>query len=462
MSAPVHLRTLISGGTVITSEATCQADVLIENDVIVQVGTGIHVEDGLVIDASGKLVIPGGIDAHTHMEAPVSGMESSDDFETGTRAAAFGGTTCIIDFATPAPGNSLEQTLDMWLRKAEKACIDFGLHMIVTDPGAIQEIPVLIDRGVTSFKVFMAYPGVLMLDDASILGVMEQCAAHGALACVHAENGAIISSLVMHELARGNREPIFHARSRPPITEEDAVRRVIEIARSAHCPLYVVHVSTSGGLDYIVRAKEQGQELYAETCPHYLYLTEKELARPDFEGSKYVLTPPLREESHSVRLRQGLRDGGIDTVATDHCPFMFHGQKERGRGDFTKIPNGGPGVEHRLQLLHHAEVVPGVISLPRWVDLIATKPAKIFGLYPRKGTIAVGSDADLVIWNPCARHTITAATQHMRVDYSMYDGFAVQGAAETVLSRGRVIVENGQWLGKRGNGEYLLRAPRTG
>jgi dihydropyrimidinase len=451
-------RTLVRGGTVVTADAMRQADVLIEQGTIVQVEPGIQTGHATIIDASGKLVIPGGIDAHTHLEAPVSGMESSDDFETGTRAAAFGGTTCIIDFATPDPGESLVSTLDRWIEKGEKSCIDYGLHMVVTDARTLGEIPNLIEKGVSSFKVFMAYPGSLMLDDASIFGVMEQCAGHGGVVCVHAENGTLINMLVSRELERGNRTPIYHARSRPPITESEAIHRAISIALLARCPLYVVHVSTSGGLEEILRAKKTEQQVFAETCPHYLYLTEEELERPHFEGARYVLTPPLRERSHGVRLRAGLVEGAIDVVATDHCPFMFRGQKDRGRDDFTRIPNGGPGIEHRLQLLFHDEVCSGRITPQRWVNLVATAPAKIFGLFPRKGTIAVGSDADLVVWNAATRHTISETTHHMRVDYSMYEGRDVQGAADIVMSRGEVIVENGVWKGRRGHGAFLPRA----
>jgi dihydropyrimidinase len=413
-----------------------------------------------ILDASNRLVVPGGIDVHTHLDAPVGGTVSSDDFETGTRAAAHGGTTSIIDFATQEKGHSLSEALDLWLEKGAKATIDFGLHMIVVDmpESRLDEIHRMVDRGVTSMKLFMAYPGVLMSDDATVLRVMERCRDAGALVCVHAENGTAIDHLVRHALARGQTAPRYHALTRPPALEAEATHRAIVLAGLAQLPLYVVHVSCAEAAREIMLARERGLPVAGETCPQYLLLSVQDLERPGLEGAKFLLTPPLRDAANHPALWEALRRDTLQVVSTDHCPFFFARQKLADTTNFTRIPNGGPGIEHRMELLFHFGVKEGEIPLHRWVDLVSTAPAKLFGLYPRKGTIRVGSDADLVLWNSERRHTISASTHHMNVDYSMYEGVTVTGGAETVISRGEVLLRDGTWHGRTGRGRFLKRS----
>lgn len=451
---------LIKNGQVVTLKGVSVADVLVENKIIAAIGGRIDRRVDTTLEATGNYVIPGGIDVHTHLDAPVGGTVSSDDFETGTRAAAFGGTTCIIDFATQSKGHSLSEAYTLWRQKAEKATIDYGLHMIVVDAGQgrIEELDSLIDEGVTSFKLFTAYPGALMVDDATILQVMVRAGKRGALVAVHAENGSAIDYLVHKALAEGRKEPIEHALTRPAITEAEAVHRVIALARIADVPVYIVHVSSAEALEEIARAQKIGIRVVGETCPQYLFLTQEDLARPNFEGAKFVLTPPLRTRSDQDALWKGLQANKLQVVATDHCPFMFETQKRMGMNDFTKIPNGGPGIENRLQLLYHFGVNEGKFSVSRWVELVSLNPAKMFGLYPKKGTLEVGSDADIVIWDPAKEHTISAATHHMRVDYSMYEGMVIRGNAETVISRGEIIVAHNKWLGRPGRGKYQKRS----
>lgn len=454
---------LIRGGTVVTANAIVAADILIAGERISQVQTGISAPPGAtVIDASGLWVIPGGVDPHTHLDMPLGDITSADDFETGTRAAAFGGTTTIVDFATQSRGCNMRVALDTWLKKAGgRACIDYGLHMIVTDLGAsgLEDMDDLVREGVTSFKLFMAYPNSLMVDDATIFQALSQAVRNGALICVHAENGSVIDVMVGRALAEGRTAPVFHALTRPPQAEAEAVHRAIALAAIAGAPVYIVHVSSEDALDEVRQARGRGLPVFAETCPHYLLLTIQELERPNFEGAKYVLTPPLRTKEHLAKLWDGLKSGCLQVVSTDHCPFRFADQKILGKDDFTRIPNGGPGIENRLQLIYHYGVNAGKLSLNRFVELTSTAPARLFGLYPQKGEIAEGSDADLVLWDPDAVHTITAKTHHMRVDYSMYEGFQVRGNARTVISRGEVIVDRERFLGKRGRGRYLKRAP---
>lgn len=450
---------LIKNGRIITAEKDYHADVYIEDEKISEIGAGLSVSAKHIIDAKDLYVIPGGIDVHTHMEAPVGGTTSSDDFETGTRAAAFGGTTSIIDFATQSRGQRIRETLDIWWEKAEKAVVDYGFHMIVTDmPEAdLEDMDGIVREGVTSFKLFMAYPDVLMTDDSTIFRVMQQAGKNGSVICMHAENGGAIDVLVRQAIAGGKKDPVYHALTRPDITEAEAVYRSIALAKIADAPLYIVHVSTNDALGHIAEARDRGLPVYGETCPHYLLLSIDDLKRPDFEGAKYVLTPPLREKRHQEKLWEGLQRNTLQIVSTDHCPFSFKEQKTIGRDDFTKIPNGGPGVEDRVHLTYHYGVNEGRISLNRWVEIVSVAPAKMFGLYPRKGAIAAGSDADIVIWNPSKEHTISAQSHHMNVDYSMYEGFSVRGGADTVISRGEVIVGKGRWLGKKGRGKYLKR-----
>jgi dihydropyrimidinase len=457
---------LIQNGTVVTADRAFPADILIEDEKIREIAPGLPRGNvKTIIDASGMLLLPGGIDVHTHLDMPFGGTTSSDDFETGTRAAAYGGTTTLIDFAIQAKGMRMRDALDTWWKKAEgRASIDYGLHMIVTDlAGAgLEDLDALVAEGVSSFKLFMAYPGVLMVDDATIFEAMSRSAKNGALICMHAENGSVIDVLVRRALADGKTAPIYHALTRPATAEAEAVHRAIAMAEIAGCPVYIVHLSSEDALNQVREARDRGLPAFAETCPQYLLLTQDELARPGFEGAKYVFTPPLRDKDHPPKLWEGLKHDHLQVVSTDHCPFCFKEQKELGRESFAKIPNGGPGIENRLQLLYHYGVNQSRISLTRFVELVSTTPARLFGLYPRKGTLAPGSDADIVVWDPQADHVISAETHHMRVDYSMFEGFRVRGNARTVLSRGDVILDNARYTGAPGRGRFLRRAARGG
>jgi dihydropyrimidinase len=450
---------LITRGHIVTADREFDADIYVEQGKIAAVGPRLSMRADKVLDASGVLVIPGGVDVHTHMEAPVGGTTSSDDFESGTRAAAFGGTTCIIDFATQGKGEHMMDALKEWWRKGEKATIDYGLHLIVTDLSVdpLDALNEVVQEGVTSVKLFMAYPGVLMMDDASIFRVMQKARELDALVCMHAENGQVIQLLIERALAEGNTGPLYHALTRPALAEAEATRRAVALAAIAGAPLYIVHISCAEALEEVARARSKAQQVFAETCPQYLFLSSDDLKRPHFEGAKYVLTPPLRPEENQEILWKGLREGDLQVVSTDHCPFYFKGQKDREKRDFTTIPNGGPGVENRMQLMYHYGVNQGRVGIQRWVELTSTAPARLFGLYPRKGEIAVDSDADLVLWDPNIEDVISARTHHMQVDYSLYEGFSVRGAPRVVLSRGEVIVENGTWLGARGRGRFLKR-----
>jgi dihydropyrimidinase len=457
---------LISNGTVVTAKETLNADVLIDGERIAEVRQNIPRDSAeTVIDATGLYVMPGGIDVHTHLDMPFGGTTSADDFETGTRAAAFGGTTTIVDFAIQARGTRMRDALDTWWKKAEgKACIDYGLHMIVTDLGncGLEDMDEMVDEGVASFKLFMAYPNVLMVDDATIFKSLARTAKNGALICMHAENGSVIDVLIARALAEGKTAPVYHALTRPPRMEAEAVNRAIAMAEIAGAPVYIVHLSSELALDQVREARDRGVPAFAETCPQYLLLSIEELERPNFQGAKYVFTPPLREKHNLPKLWDGLKHDHLQVVSTDHCPFCFEDQKVLGKDDFTKIPNGGPGIENRLQLMYHYGVTVNGLSHNRFVELTSTSPAKIFGMYPKKGEIAAGSDADIVLWDPQASHLITAKTHHMRVDYSMFEGYEVQGNARTVISRGEVIVDQGNFLGKPGRGNYLKRTARGG
>ena len=457
---------LIRNGTVVSPEATTKADVLIDGATIQEVRPGIPAEANHdVLDATGMLVFPGGVDAHTHLDMPFGGTTSSDDFETGTRAAAIGGTTTIVDFAIQARGTKMREALDTWWNKAaSKACIDYGLHMIVTDlpEAGLEDMDEMVREGVASFKLFMAYPNVLMVDDATIFRALQQTSKNGALVCMHAENGNVIDVIVRRALAEGKTAPIHHALTRPTRMEAEAVHRAIAMAEIAGVPVYIVHLSCEDALNQVREARDRGLPAFAETCPQYLLLSIEDMNLPGFEGAKYVFTPPLREKHNLPKLWDGLKADNLQVVSTDHCPFCFADQKMLGKNDFTKIPNGGPGIENRLQLLYHYGVGGGKITLNRFVEIVSTAPARIFGMYPKKGTIAPGSDADIVIWDPQASHVISAKTHHMRCDYSMFEGFQVQGNAKQVFSRGELIVENGTYIGRRGRGQYLRRAARGG
>jgi dihydropyrimidinase len=397
------MSTIIKNGRIITAEQDYFADVYIEKDKITTIGSELKIQADNIIDAKDKFVIPGGVDVHTHLDMPFGGTTSSDDFESGTKAAAFGGTTCLIDFAIQPKGERMRDALDTWWKKAEgKATIDYGLHMIVTDlPEAhLEDMSDMVKEGVSSFKLFMAYPDVLMVDDATIFKAMKHTSKTGALVCMHAENGNVIDFIVQQALADGKKAPIYHALTRPTTAEGEAVNRAIALSEMAGAPVYIVHLSSNDALEKVAEARDRGLPVYAETCPQYLFLSLDDMNKPGFEDAKLVFTPPLREKWHQDKLWAGLQKNTLQVVSTDHCPFCFKEQKELGIDDFTKIPNGGPGIEHRLQLLFEGGVNEGRISVNRWVELTSTTPAKMFGLYPRKGTIAVGSDADIVIWNP--------------------------------------------------------------
>lgn len=451
---------IIKNGRIITAEQDYTADIFIENEQIILIGENLTNEADIVLDAKGKYVIPGGIDVHTHLDMPFGGTTSSDDFESGTKAAAFGGTTCIIDFAIQPKGSSMQEGLDIWMKKAVgKATIDYAFHMIITDlpDSRLDEMNEMVNAGVTSFKLFLAYPNVLMVDDATIYKAMRRSTQLGALICIHAENGQVIDLLVKETLAKGNTEPKYHGYSRPAIAEGEATSRAIELSKMAESPVYIVHLTSNDALEKVAVAREKGFPTFAETCPQYLFLSVDDMEKPGFEGAKYVFSPPLREKWHQEKLWVGLKQNILQVVSTDHCPFNFKGQKDMGIDDFSKIPNGGPGIENRLHLLFEGGVNKGRISTNRWVELVSTAPAKLFGLYPRKGAIAVGSDADIVIWDPNIEHTISAGSHHMRVDYSMFEGKQIKGNAETVLSRGEIIVQNNNFMGKAGRGNFVKR-----
>ncbi|GAA3435439.1 dihydropyrimidinase [Kutzneria kofuensis] len=452
---------LIKGGTVLSSTGSVTADVVVDGERI----TAVVAPDSwpgnadTVIDATGKYVLPGGIDGHTHMEMPFGGTFSADTFETGTTAAAWGGTTTIVDFAVQAKGSSLLSTLDKWHEKADGNCaIDYGFHMIVSDvnDGTLKEMDACVDAGVNTFKMFMAYPGVFYSTDGEILLAMQRARANGGTIMMHAENGIAIDQLVAQALAAGRTDPVQHGLTRPPELEGEATHRAIQLAKVTGAPLYIVHLSAAQALEAVAEARNTGQNVFAETCPQYLFLSIEDLAKPDFEGAKFVASPPLREKSHQGALWQGLRTNDLSVVSTDHCPFCFVEQKELGRGDFSKIPNGMPGVEHRMDLIYQG-VVGGELTLQRWVEVTSTTPARMFGLYPRKGVIAPGSDADIVVYDPSARQTLSASTHHMAVDYSAYEGLEITGRVDTVLSRGRVVVDGDGWHGAKGHGRFLSR-----
>ncbi|HLK66110.1 MAG TPA: dihydropyrimidinase [Bryobacteraceae bacterium] len=457
---------LIRNGIVVTARNTTVANVLIENEHIFEVSPRPmeHLADH-VIDATGMYVMPGGVDVHTHLDMPFGGTTSSDDFETGTRAAAYGGTTTIVDFAIQPRGTRMRDALDTWWKKAEeKACIDYGLHMIVTDLGncGLEDMDEMVKEGVASFKLFMAYPNVLMVDDATIFKALSRTAKNGALVCMHAENGGVIDVIVQRALAEGKTAPVYHALTRPVQAEAEAVHRSIALAEMAGAPVYIVHLSSEAALNEVRDARSRGVPVYAETCPQYLLLSIEELERPNFEGAKYVFTPPLRTKENPPKLWEGLIHDHLQVVSTDHCPFCFEDQKILGKDDFTKIPNGGPGIENRLQLIYHHGVNSAKLNLSRFVELTSTAPAKLFGMYPVKGEIFASSDADIVIWDPKVMHTISAETHHMRVDYSMFEGFQVRGNARTVISRGEVIMDRGVFYGAPGRGKYIKRKPHGG
>ncbi|MEO8431867.1 MAG: dihydropyrimidinase [Acidobacteriota bacterium] len=457
-------RTLIRNGTIATAADLYRGDVLIEGEKISAIGTSLPAEADRTIDATGKYVLPGGIDVHTHLDMPFGGSTSADDFESGTIAAAHGGTTTVVDFAIQYRGQTLRHARDAWMKKAEgKAVIDYGFHMIVTelDGGVESEMDALVSEGITSFKLFMAYPGVFMLDDASIFRALLRTRENGGTICMHAENGGVIDVLVQRALAEGHRAPKYHALTRPARAEAEATHRAIALSEIAQVPIYIVHLSAAEALEMVTEARDRGLPAYAETCPQYLFLSYANYEEPGFDGAKYVMSPPLRAAGNEEKLWRGLAGNDLQAISTDHCPFCMKGQKELGSEDFSKIPNGAPGIETRMSLVWDGGVRTGRISVNRFVELTSTSPAKIFGLFPKKGTIAPGSDADVVIFDPEKKVTLSAKSLHMKVDYNPYEGREVTGAAETVLSRGRVVVENGRFVGRPGAGAFLKRDPRA-
>ena len=454
----------IVNGTIVTAVDRYSADLRIEGGRIAAIGTGVAAGCDPVIDAKGLLIFPGGVDAHTHFSLPFGGTMSSDDFETGPRAAAFGGTTTCIDFAVQYKGQSLRQGLDAWFAKAEgKATGDYAFHLIVADVNeqSLADMKSIMEDGVTSFKLFMAYPGVFLSSDGEIFRALQRAGELGGLIQMHAENGSVIDVLVQQALAAAHTAPVYHALTRPSIAEGEATHRAIAMAEIAQAPIYIVHMTAAEAADAVAAARARGLAVYGETCPQYLFLSHENYLEPGFQGAKYVMSPPLRAREHGERLWRALQTDQLSVVATDHCPFCMKEQKELGKDNFAAIPNGAPGVENRMQLLYHGGVAEGRFDLHRFVQITATNPAKIFGLFPRKGTIAPGSDADLVLFDPAGTHTISARTHHMNVDYNPYEGRTVQGRIMKVVSRGELVVDGDRWLGRAGRGQFIRSAPFT-
>jgi dihydropyrimidinase len=453
---------LIKGGRVVTAADDYVGDVFVDGERISLIGRTLDVEADKVIDATGKYVLPGCVDPHTHLDMPFGGTVTIDDFESGQTSAAFGGTTTHVDFCIQPQGATFAEALEQWHGKANgKTLIDYGFHIAVTDlkdGGTLEELAALPEQGITSYKLFMAYKGALMVDDETLFRAMEVAAASGALVMVHAENGDAIDILVAQALERGDTAPRWHALTRPPELEGEATNRAIKLARVAGAPLYVVHVTCKEAVDPIATARQRGWRVWGETCTQYFFTDVTDLDRPDFAGAKYVFSPPVREAWNQDVLWDAVRTDALSAISTDHCAFLLDGQKTLGRDDFSKIPNGAPGLEDRLHMIHHFGVNEGRITLNRMVDLLSTNAAKLFGLYPKKGTIAVGSDADVVVFDPTARHTIGAASSHSKSDYDLYEGTEVVGKVETVLLRGNVLVENGELVAKPGVGQFVRRA----
>ena len=454
---------LIKHGTIVTATDLYKGDVLVEGEKITVIGTALTMPADRVIDATGKYLFPGGIDVHTHLDMPFGGSKSADDFETGTVAAAFGGTTTVVDFAIQYRGQTLHDAWETWAAKAEgKAVIDYGFHMIITELNDQVELEMdaLVRQGLTSFKLFMAYPGVFMLDDASIFKALLRTGKNGGTICMHAENGGVIDVLVQRALAEGKPAPKYHALTRPARAEAEATHRAIALSEIADVPIYIVHLSAAEALEMVTEARDRGLPTFAETCPQYLFLSYDNYEEPGFDGAKYVMSPPLRAKEAQKQLWRGLAYNDLQVISTDHCPFCMKEQKELGVNDFSKIPNGAPGVETRMSLVYDGGVRQGRITLNRFVELTSTSPAKIFGLFPRKGTIAPGSDADIVIFDPEKKLTLAAKTLHMNVDYNPYEGREVTGVTDTVISRGKVVIDAGKFTGTPGAGSFLKRSSR--
>jgi dihydropyrimidinase len=455
---------IIKNGTIVTAVDTYQADIGVADSTIVQIGRDLGDAGARILDASGRYVFPGGVDTHVHLDTPVMGTVTADDYASGTIAAACGGTTSVVDFCFQMPGQSLADALSGWHAKAEgQAAVDYGFHIVVADPteAALGELAGLPGQGITSFKLFMAYKDALMADDWTLIRVLELARQHGALVMVHAENGDAAHLLQQRFLAAGNTGPQYHLLSRPPRIEAEAVARAIALAEIVDAPLFIVHISCGEALDELARGRARGAQVFAETCPHYLYTSDADFERPGFEPAKYCYSPPPRPQANQALLWRALADGALQSVGSDHAPFNFVGQKELGRDDFTKIPSGAPGIEERLIMLYQG-VDAGHLTLNRFVELVATAPARLFGLYPEKGTIAIGGDADLLIWNGMAELMLTPAALHQHVDYTVYQGRQVRGLPETVILRGQVIVEGREFVGQIGGGRFLRRRPFEG
>jgi dihydropyrimidinase len=463
------MATLIKHGTVVNADGQSKADVLFSGETIHKVGRDLPADGHTVIDASGLLVMPGGVDVHTHLDMPFGGTVSADDYRTGTIAAAVGGTTTVIDFVLQARGHTMGEALEIWLAKSDgKACIDYGLHMAVTDLGpgdgwqGLAEMETMVAKGISSFKLFMAYPNVLMIDDGLMYKVMHKAGTLNALCCVHAENGHVIDVVVSRMIAEGKTAPHFHAHSRSAKAEAEATHRAVHIGDMAGAAVYIVHLSNEDALRELKHAQQRGLRALAETCPQYLVLSlEEHMPGKSWDEAKYVFTPPLRAKHNQAPLWKALVDGTLSVVSTDHCPFRFADQKSLGKGDFTKIPNGGPGIENRMQILWQFGVNAGQFTPEKFVELCCTAPARIFGM-PQKGALAPGKDADVLLWDPKASYTITAATQAMATDYSMFEGWEVTGNARHVFSRGELVVKDGQWIGQIGRGRFLKREANAG
>lgn len=484
--------TLFKNGTIITASDMIQADVLVESEKVTLIGTNIESKGHEVVNCKGKYLIPGGIDVHTHLDLAFGGTYSNDDFDTGHKAAAFGGTTMHIDFVIQPKGGSLHDGLKIWRKKAELAQVDYGFHLAITDlrDEVMDEIPSLVDEGVTSLKLFMAYKNVFQIDDRTLYRAMQQAAKHGMIVMVHAENGDVEEQLRLRLLAEGKTDPIWHYYSRPPEIEGEATNRAVVMSGMTGCSLYVVHMTCDPAIEAMRRGRALGYPVMGETCVQYFHVSrDKHLGAPGFEGAKYVCSPPIRTPHDQAILWQAVKDGTLQAVSTDHCDFWYEGGvgpwqewskahnggdwaafekqdptyrrpgKELGKGDFSKIPNGLPGIEDRMMVMWHLGVNGGKISPSRFVELNCTNPAKIFGMYPRKGTIAVGSDADIVVWDPKKTHTISAKTHHMRVDYNLYEGMRVKGVPVQVYLRGKKVVDGENWYGSNGSGQFIPRKP---
>lgn len=458
------MKTLFHGGTLINADETVTADLLVEDERVAAIGSDLSAAGATVVQAAGRYLLPGGIDVHTHLDMPLEiagrSIATADDFYTGQVAAAFGGTTAHLDFAIQSRGASLRETLDLWHARAKgKAVIDYGFHMTIADPRpeVLREIAALPGWGINTVKVLMAYKGRLQVEDATLFAVFREAAVAGVLTMVHCENGDVIDVLIREAVAAGNLAPRFHRLTRPAVLEGEATGRAIALAAVAGAPVYIVHLTCDLALRQVRAAQARGERVWAETCIQYFFFTADDLDHPDFEGAKFVCSPPFRTWEDQEALWEGVRDGALAIVSTDHAPFAFATQKALGRADFTLIPNGVPAIEDRLMMLHHAGVNGQRISLNRFVELVSTNPARLFGLYPRKGALAVGSDADIVLWDPRRERTLSARTHHMRVDYNLFEGTVVRGAPAGVWLRGRQIIDGERFLGEPGSGRYLQR-----